>query len=245
MAMEKNVRVAETYEFYAELHGFSKKIYRRFIVKSSDTMETLASILIYIFNADGSHIYEFRVPSSKNVQRQLKKNKSEDIDLKKLKANFPDLIIQIYIDEDMDFMDDLFESNFLHGTTTKRLNALDTKIKDCVSEVGDVMNFTYDFGDSWLFSLKLKNIYRDEDHTLAAPSVIEGKGLGIIEDCGGEDSLADLIEAFKNKSGDKYEKAKEWLGVNDIDFETFDIDECNAYLASDMKYLNDVYKDME
>lgn len=246
MAETKKVRVAEVYEFYAELKGFEKKIYRRFIVKSSDSMMKLASILIYIFNGMGTHIYDFKVPRAKNLKNLVATytpsilEDGHDIE-KEIRQREPDWIVQIFIDEDMDMMDAMFMKNELGEIPPDRFDAREMKIKKCVHTVDDTMDFRYDFGDGWQFVLTLKNIYNDLEHTVAAPSVIEGKGLGIIEDCGGISDLADLMETFKNKS-DGYEEMVEWLGTDEIDFETFDIEKCNQNIVKEVRALDREYR---
>ena len=52
------------------------------------------------------------------------------------------------------------------------------------------------------------------------PFVTDGKGSGIIEDCGGIGGLKAVMEAFKIKAGEDYENYKDWLGRDDIDLTT-------------------------
>ncbi len=63
------------------------------------------------------------------------------------------------------------------------------------------------------------------------PFVTDGKGSGIIEDCGGIGGLKAVMEAFKIKAGEDYENYKDWLGRDDIDLTSFDPQEMNRNIA--------------
>ena len=90
------------------------------------------------------------------------------------------------------------------------------------------MLFTYDFGDNWEIDIKLEKIIDDkETHGREFPRVLAGEGYGIIEDCGGVWGLYEIAEAFREKSGGKYEMYRKWMHRDDIDIGRFDIDRMN------------------
>jgi hypothetical protein len=95
----------------------------------------------------------------------------------------------------------------------------------------------YDMGDDWRVVCTLEEVLADPLQQHELPPILKGKGLGIIEDCGGIYALADLAEAFKIKQGEEYEEYKEWLGINDLDLTAFDIDDINLRI----KRLPDIY----
>jgi len=95
--------------------------------------------------------------------------------------------------------------------------------------IGEYMELWYDFGDDWFIDIKLKDIFDAEDSNIL-PSVIDGEGFGIIEDCGGTWRLNDIIKAFKGKKSKAYHENRNWLGIDDFDFSLFDIEEMNQRL---------------
>lgn len=70
-----------------------------------------------------------------------------------------------------------------------------------VENLGVKSNFYYDFGDSWEFDIELLKVY-DHSGDIVPPHVIEGNGLGFIEDIGG---TTGLLRAYK-KAPKKFEK---------------------------------------
>jgi hypothetical protein len=122
------------------------------------------------------------------------------------------------------------------------LNAHKYKLNKLGVPEGTQFDLSYDFGDSWEIRMTLKQIYEDpEVKKSELPRVLKGKGYGIVEDCGGVGGLADLVEAFKMKTGDRYEQLVEWFGREDFDIEEFDIDQMNVTLKSSISYFKSVY----
>ena len=67
----------------------------------------------------------------------------------------------------------------------------------------------YDFGDGWTFPVRLEEIIDDKVYEEASPLVLEGEGLGIIEDVGGVGAMSDCVKASEKKAGDDYESYSE------------------------------------
>ena len=208
------------YKIYAELNDFEPTIWRTFIIKKDAPMLSLASCLISIFNAKASHIYNFDVP-----------NKNLDL--------------QVYIDEEVNASDDNFSIKRKHEKPRKHVDVRNYKIKDCLENPGDSMDFCYDFGDDWHFTVRLEEIIEDESYDETAPLVLDGKGLGIIEDCGGVYGLKDLVQSFFFKSGEEYETNCEWLGVTEFDITAFNKKAINANLKKEIRLIDKAYKEME
>ena len=208
------------YKIYAELNDFEPTIWRTFIIKKDAPMLSLASCLISIFNGKASHIYNFEVP---------KKN----------------LDLQVYIDEELNASDDEFSIKKKHEEPRKHVDIRNYKIKDCLENPGDSMDFCYDFGDDWHFTVRLEEIIEDESYDETAPLVLDGKGLGIIEDCGGVYGLKDLVQSFFFKSGEEYETNCEWLGVTELDITAFNKKAINKNLKKEIRLIDKAYKEME
>ena len=82
------------------------------------------------------------------------------------------------------------------------------------------LDIIYDFGDNWVFNLTLSKI---EDGYIDTPfQVLSGKGYGIIDDCGGSWSLAQIFDG-KDRSWGRH-------NIND-----FDLEKCNRKVMRIMK----------
>ena len=167
------------YKLYTELKGFKPKIHRTFLINKNMPMLSLASCMISMFDGNASHIYDFDVPSE-------------------------NLNLQVYFDGEMNAFDDEFAIGHKHIQPKKHVDVRNYKVKDCLKKVGDKITFTYDFGDGWTFPIRLEEIIDDEVYEEASPLVLDGEGLGIIEDIGGVGAMSDCVKAFEKKSGDDY-----------------------------------------
>lgn len=230
------------YKIYAELEDFEPKIWRRFLINPQCTMDTFAFALMAMFNMDGSHIFQFDVSVKEKRAEELKKQGMTEKEIKFRLALTSDIIVQYYIDEEMDKADDEFMLNELHQVPPKRFEAYSTRLLKFMKEDGDLMTFSYDFGDGWKIKIKLEKT--DETTNLPAkklPLVLEGEGLGIIENCGGSPGLEEIRKAFKSKKGEEYENFKEWLGTSELDLDSFNKDEVNKTIRKKMKEFNKMF----
>jgi hypothetical protein len=74
-------------------------------------------------------------------------------------------------------------------------SVFDAKLPKVMTEVGQTLEFTYDFGDNWDFEVTLTEIITDETvDRRSYPQLISGKGYPIEEDCGGVPGLEELIQ---------------------------------------------------
>lgn len=86
----------------------------------------------------------------------------------------------------------------------------------------------YDFGDSWRIKLKLEEIYGEDNlKNNDIPYVVSGNGYGIIEDCGGPDSLMQIAKTQDLKI---------------VDLTYFDKNELNDMLLSNMSSFQTLYE---
>lgn len=123
------------------------------------------------------------------------------------------------------------------------INAKATPLRKIMTATGLQIIFNYDFGDSWEISVSIEEITESEFHPQKYPILVNGKGYGIIEDCGGTPGLEDIAKAFKKKKGEEYEEYCEWLGRKDLDLETFNGDFFDfRYMIS---YFRSIYEHTE
>ena len=105
------------------------------------------------------------------------------------------------------------------------------------------MEFQYDFGDNWRFNIVLEKIFQDENITgRELPRVIEGEGFGIIEDCGGTMGLEYIKKSFEIKRGKDYEMYSNWLGIEELDLDKFDLEDLNFRLKKLPRIFKDSYE---
>lgn len=239
-AGQKSKATRHAYQLYAELCGMEEKVWRRFLIPSNATMEYLAFALMAQFNMDGSHLYSFKIPQREDFQKLIEQRgfSMEDFpDIAQLARNIE--IVSDY-NEEYETDSDFFQSE-LEQLPPIRYVACDTKLKSLIKIGKSEFDFYYDFGDGWQFKVICEE--KDVPSTSIGnhAHVLEGKGLGIIENCGGIGALEDLRKAFKKKKGEDYENYSEWLGVKTLDFDSFDADKINAYMKNKIKLFKSMW----
>lgn len=212
------------YQFYSVLDDFDNRVWRRFQVGGNITVARLGYILMTLYEMRASHLFSFSVSMADNFKKNMLKQYTEEqfeeeyknVSLWNTKMRF-----QI-LDED--------EEVFLEENE-KLYDAAQEKMKRAFWSVGDVAVFEYDFGDGWCVTLELESITQDGSISGGdLPRVLEGAGYGIVEDCGGVGGLDELAKAFKAKEGEEYDNLRQWLGTDDFDIDSFDIDDMNFRL---------------
>jgi len=224
------------YQLYAELQDYEPKIWRRFQVANNITMARLGYIIMTMFEMQASHLFCFDVPFEENFKVCVGEYINNDMNrtaMKMLKEQ-PEMA-SLHIE--------LISEDGLSEFEGKVINALEIKLKNVLDHKNERMTFTYDYGDNWQVGLELEGIITDKDLPgKELPRVLKGEGYGIIEDCGGVYGLAEIAKAFKKKSGAQYEEYREWLGCEDIDLGSFDIDDINFRLKKIPRIYTDIYE---
>jgi hypothetical protein len=104
-----------------------------------------------------------------------------------------------------------------------------TKTNVSSLKLDDRLLFTYDFGDSWEFTVHVRKITNEPGPATA--QVLSGKGYGIIEDIGGVGALQEYYDDYK--AGHVDPDLKEWMGESLIDLNQFDKNEINDLLRGE------------
>lgn len=189
-----------TYQFYAELKDYKPKMWRRFLINENMTVAQLSYAVLIIFRANGSHLF--------NIEKPLQKGVAALYEMPNTNMNISDLDMNII----------------------ERYDATKEQVHNVVSlnEKDNLLIVNYDFGDAWRIKLKLEEIYGEDNlKNNDIPCVISGKGYGIVEDCGGHDSLMQIAETHNLKS---------------VDLTHFDKNELNDMLLSNMSYFQNAYE---
>lgn len=224
------------YQFYAELDGYKPVLWRRFQVAGNITIARLAYIVMTLFEMKASHLFAVEVPWAENFRKDLRKENRSEEDFEKLSVGIPPVWRYEMLDHEQNDFDDLED--------VKVLDATKHTLSRVIEHVGDELSLNYDFGDNWYVSLVVESITTDAALPgKELPRVFEGEGFGIIEDCGGVFGLEELRKAFIKKKGDSYKELREWLGVDELDMSTFDIDDMNFRLKKLPRIYKECYED--
>lgn len=225
------------YQFYAELDDFKPKIWRRFQVTDDITVARLGYIIQVLFEMTASHLMAIEVPQSENFRVYMRNNHPNEAHKVMVYDAKDDVIMRYEIPDDEEPFDDPHRNVRVADATL-------TRLRRAIDEPNAKLNFNYDFGDDWWVSLTLEKVFEDKELPGSElPRVLNGAGFGIVEDCGGTGGLEELAKAFKKKKGADYKQYSEWLGVDDFDITTFDIDDINFRLKKIPRIYKQCYED--
>jgi len=108
-------------------------------------------------------------------------------------------------------------------TVPQTLAGWKTEITAYFSDANAKSDYTYDFGDNWVHSIKLEKIIQRKEG-LKYPLCIGGKGVCPPEDCGGPYGYPEFLEIIRDKSHAQHEEYLEWAGEW-FDPDRFDLEE--------------------
>jgi hypothetical protein len=107
-----------------------------------------------------------------------------------------------------------------------------TPLNHVISQAGERMRYTYDFGDDWEHGIVVEKVLAAEPGA-RYPICVAGKGCCPPEDCGGAWGYASLREALADPGHEQHEEMLEWLGLETaakFDPTIFNADEINVLL---------------
>jgi len=123
------------------------------------------------------------------------------------------------------------------------MDMLQIRLSDVIDKAGRGFVFTYDFGDNWAVPIELEESFFDGKYrSTKYPRVLDGKGYGIVENCGGVYRLADVAEAYRKKRGREYKEFRDWLGIDTLDMSAFDRKDMNFRLKKIPKIYEVIYE---
>ncbi len=94
------------------------------------------------------------------------------------------------------------------------------KTKDILRKPGDVLTYTYDFGDNWFHRIELVAIRQGQGPKSQETSCIGGRGAGPPEDCGGVTGYLRLLKVLADPNHEAHEEQRDWL----IDMDRYPLD---------------------
>lgn len=87
-------------------------------------------------------------------------------------------------------------------------------VGELVSEVGDQLLYTYDFGDDWEHEIGVEELVA-ADPDVRYPVLVAAKGACPPEDCGGPWGYSELKEILADPAHDRHQEMLDWLGIDD------------------------------
>jgi hypothetical protein len=112
------------------------------------------------------------------------------------------------------------------GLHEEENNEEEFKLNDILKTEGDIAEYHYDFGDSWLHEILLEAILDDSP---GDPVCVAGERACPPEDLGGPAGYADFLEAMKDPKHPMHQEFTDWIG-DEFDPEEFDLELTNGML---------------
>lgn len=106
-------------------------------------------------------------------------------------------------------------------------NEKTVNLSDLLIKSNDVLNYEYDFGDSWQHKITLTKIRQNENAKKAI--CLDGKRACPPEDVGGIGGYEIFLESIIDPDHEEHEENLEWAG-GEFNSEKFDVDACNKFL---------------
>ncbi len=204
------------YQFYAELEGFSPKIWRRFKIVGSKTMAELGYSLMVLFEMKASHLFCITIDKQKTFKEFVIDNYTEseaDEILKKYDVN--DHVSNVKYE--IELVDEK------HCAPNEEwVDANKVTISRACYNTGSELLFNYDYGDDWNVKLVLEKCEKIEVSLTTLSHVIDGAGFGIVEDVGGVYGLEHFAKVMKKGRGHEFDEFSEWYGSSIFDINHFD-----------------------
>lgn len=200
-------------QFYAKLKGAHIPIWRRFQTPDNLRFSQIAYLLLTMFEMEAGHLFSIEINDGKTASNRTR------------------------MEICTDYMDDF------DMTERSVRNAAEESVRQYIDMEGKAFTLEYDFGDGWEIKVVLEKIFEDVSlPRKALPRVLEGAGYGIIEDCGGVEGLQRLDEAFRKGKGAEYRMYADWLGVEELDLQAFDIEDINSQLKKAPRIYKEFYE---
>jgi hypothetical protein len=116
----------------------------------------------------------------------------------------------------------------------KNVDYKNLKISDLLIKVKDIIEYEYDFGDSWHHDIILEKIMPVDNKT-KYPICVDGKLSCPPEDCGGIWGYKNLLKILNKPDREEHEEYLEWVG-EEFDPEKFDKDAVNKKFKKFIKF---------
>lgn len=226
--------ILPVYRFYAELDDYEPKIWRRFEINGKKTVAELGYVVMALFEMQAYHPFRITYDITEERLADLRE-KFPGRDVEKILGHEAFVEFTAPWRFEMPPDDAAFEDGSRQDATQYRLTRVFRRLPA-------QFLFEYDYADGWKINLTLEDIQEQRISSCKLPRALEGAGFGIVEGCGGKYSLEALARSYKRKKGRQYDRFRNWLGVDELDMEAFNIDEMNVRVRQLPKIYKKVYE---
>lgn len=220
----------KAYKFRVELQDVEPKVWRTFIIPAETTFKRLHDTLQFAMGWQDAHMYEFR----------------QEFSFAKIEIVCDEEIYEEHVWRFENYRERLAMGEELHEFDLRWLErarkiqmqkAWTFKLPRYFANVGDTIEYCYDFGDNWCHSVTLEAII--DDYPVGYPQLLEAEGLCPPEDVGGSRGYEQFILAWNDPTHEEHEAMRTW-GEGHFE-ENFDSSQVN-YLMADLLKLKKVKK---
>lgn len=223
------------YRFYAELKDYEPKIWRRFELNGERTMAELSYALMLMFEMQASHLFSIREDTKENLNAYWRTRFSREM--------AEEIINDSDVNEGLTIHRyEIANEEAEPADGEQMIEANRVTLSRICSMPGWRAVLEYDYGDGWEVDIMLEAREKREISLALLPRVTAGEGYGIIEDVGGVGGLSEFAKAMKKGKGKAYEEFRDWLGIDSLDMQAFDIDDMNFRLKKLIRVYREIYE---
>ncbi|MGP6146498.1 plasmid pRiA4b ORF-3 family protein [Jeotgalibaca sp. A122] len=185
-----------------ELQHTEPLIWRRIIMPAGATYNRLHEVIQAVTNFQPDyHLYRFDLPETNQVVTNNEEAYHEHQHYKKNKAKYDKHL------EEMPPKFREFEKRHQERLKTEVRKPTGLKIDNYLEKYKQI-DYLYDFGDDWLFTIKLEEVV--DDYYFGYPTLLAGAETAPPEDVGGIPGFYEFLKAYQNPKHPEHESMKQW-----------------------------------
>lgn len=215
----------KAYIIYIELQGSDPLIWRRVVMPAGATYKRLHDIIQNVTNFQSGyphydyHLYEFALLEENIRVTNDEEAYQEHIYFKKHRKEYEERLGEVPPEVAE------FEKAYMERLKITVRKPASLKIDDYL-EKHEKIAYTYDFGDNWVFIIKLEEIV--DDYYFGYPTLLAGAETAPPEDVGGLHGYYEFLEAYWDEKHPGHKQATEW--AVSLWFKEYDPDWINEIL---------------
>lgn len=214
----------KSYILKIEMIGFDPLIWRRVIMPAGATFKRLHDTIQGVTNfssiLEDFHLYKFDLTNQENISV----TNDEQAYLEQQNVN-PDLLLKKLEKVPIEFRE--FERRRMQRVLVKVRKPQSIKI-DKYLEKYQELNYMYDFGDGWRFTVKLEKVV--DDYYFGYPTLLEGEQDAPPEDVGGIPGFYHFLEIFEDETHPEHDKIRKW--VESQRYRPFNREDINGWIKN-------------
>lgn len=195
----------KSYIIKIELIDSDPIIWRRIIMPADATFKRLHDTIQGVTNfascvLEDYHLYKFDLIDQENISV----TNDEEAYLEQGNVN-PDVLLKELEKVQLEFRE--FEKNRIRQLLAKVRKPQSIKIDKYLEKYKE-LNYMYDFGDGWEFTVKLEKVV--DDYYFGYPTLLAGEQEAPPEDVGGIPGFYHFLEIYEDESHPEHKEMHEW-----------------------------------